>query len=215
MQCRQVRASTNKAAGEGDLSAPAIAGEGDHPEGVVEGAQDSKFLRGESNDGVRRFIDIAVQFRRRNAHHCHAVFLQPSVTQFVVVRPIAHVVAYAVDLDGEMCFRAIEVEHVRSDRMWAAEDWLPRETCAQAIPQAHFRHGKFAPEILCASDRPRWRSHVPLGRRPLHHGSLASRAPVVPLPRCRGGGRFITPLSVPGRLSIGRARRGCSSWRGG
>jgi hypothetical protein len=26
-------------------------------------------------------------------------------------------------------------------------------------------------------------------RRPLHHGSLASRAPVVPLPRCRGGGK--------------------------
>ena len=25
-------------------------------------------------------------------------------------------------------------------------------------------------------------------RRPLHHGSLAARAPVVPLPRCRGGG---------------------------
>src|SRR5580700_10566569 len=125
---RRVRVSTNKVAGEGDLSAPAIAGEGDHPEGVVEGAQDSKLLRGESNDGVRRFIDIAAQLCRRNTHHCHAVFLEPSVTLFVVLRPIAHVVAYAVDLDGEMCLWAIEVEHVRSDRMLAAENWLTWET---------------------------------------------------------------------------------------
>ena len=112
------------------LSAPAIAGEGDRPVGAVEGAQDSKLLRRESNDGVRRFIDIAAQLRRRNTHHCHAVFLQPSVTLFVVLRPIAHVVAYAVDLDGEMRFRAIEVEHVRSNRMLEAKDWLAGKTCA-------------------------------------------------------------------------------------
>ena len=30
--------------------------------------------------------------------------------------------------------------------------------------------------------------------RPLHHGSLASRAPVVPLPRYRGGGRKSAPV---------------------
>jgi hypothetical protein len=91
---------------------------------VVEGAQDSKLLRGESNNGVRRFIDIAAQLCRWNTHHCHAVFLKPSVALFIVLRPIAHVVAYAVDLDGEMRFRAIEVEDIGSDRMLAAEDWL-------------------------------------------------------------------------------------------
>src|ERR1700722_5840649 len=80
MRYRRVRASTNKAAEAACSSAPATAGEGDRPEGVVEGAQDSKVLRGESNDGVRRFIDIAAQLRRWNAHHCHAVFLEPSVT---------------------------------------------------------------------------------------------------------------------------------------
>jgi hypothetical protein len=47
-----------------------------------------------------------------------------------VLRPIAHVVAYAVDLDGEMRFRAIGVEHVRSNRMLAAKDWLAGKTCA-------------------------------------------------------------------------------------
>src|SRR5580692_9122544 len=129
MRCRRVRVSTNKAAGEGESSAPAIAGEGDHPEGVVEGAQDSKLLRGESNDGVRRCIDIAAQLRRGNAHHCHAVFLEPSVALFVVLRPIAHVVADAIDLDGEVCLWAIEVEHVRSDRMLTTEDWLTWKTC--------------------------------------------------------------------------------------
>jgi hypothetical protein len=97
---------------------------------VVEGAQDSKLLRGESNDGVRRFIDIAAQLRRCNAHHCHAVFLEPSVTLFVALRPIAHVMAYAVDLDGEMRFWAIKVEDIGSDRVLAAEDRLIWETSA-------------------------------------------------------------------------------------
>ena len=126
MRYRRVRASTNKAAEAACSSAPATAGEGDRPEGVVEGAQDSKLLRGESNDGVRRFIDIAAQLCRCNAHHCHAVFLEPSVTLFVALRPIAYVMAYAVDLDGEMRFWAIKVEDIGSDRMLAAEDWLAR-----------------------------------------------------------------------------------------
>src|SRR5579862_4609213 len=39
-------------------------------------------------------------------------------------------------------------------------------------------------------------------RRPLHHGSLAARAPVVPLPRYRGGGRGRATL----RLMPGEAR---------
>jgi hypothetical protein len=47
-----------------------------------------------------------------------------------MLRPIAHVVAYAVYLDGEVCLWAIEVEHVRSDRMLATEDWLTWKTCA-------------------------------------------------------------------------------------
>jgi hypothetical protein len=100
------------------------------PEGAVEGAQDSKLLRRESNDGVRRFIDVAAQLHRRNAHDCHAVLLEPSVTVFVVLRPIAHIVAYAVNLDGEMRFRAIEVEDIGADRMLAAEYWLIWETRA-------------------------------------------------------------------------------------
>ena len=124
---RRVRVSTNKAAGEGDLSAPAIAGEGDHPEGVVEGAQDSKLLRGESNDGVRRFIDIAAQLCRRNTNHFYTVLFEPCVAAFIMLRPIAHVVANPVNLDSEMRFGTIEVEHVRSDRMLAAEDRLTGE----------------------------------------------------------------------------------------
>ena len=97
---------------------------------MVEGAQDSKVLRGESNDGVRRFIDIAAQLCRWNTNHFYTVLFEPCVAAFVMLRPIAHVVTYAVDLDGEVCFRAKEVEHVRSDRMLAAEDWLTRKTCA-------------------------------------------------------------------------------------
>jgi hypothetical protein len=61
-------------------------------------------------------------------HHSHTVFFEPSVTLFVVLRPIAHVVANPVDLDGEVRFGTIEVEHVRADRMLAAEDRLTGET---------------------------------------------------------------------------------------
>jgi len=63
-------------------------------------------------------------------HHSHTVFSEPSVALFVVSRPIAHVVANPVDLDSEMRFGTIEVEHVRSDRMLAAEDRLTGEAGA-------------------------------------------------------------------------------------
>src|SRR5580704_16464664 len=43
--------------------------------------------------------------------------------------------------------------------------------------------GKLGANAYCSATTPTRRV-----RRPLHHGSLAARAPVVPLPRYRGGG---------------------------
>jgi len=57
-------------------------------------------------------------------HYRDAVFLQPSIAAFVVSRSVAHAVAYSVNLDREVCLRAIEIENVRTDWMLAAEHRL-------------------------------------------------------------------------------------------
>ena len=120
--------SPNKAGAKGLVTAPAIAGEGDTRRGGGGGA------------GLKASPSQVERWRPPLHRHCGStrprecaslarLFLEPSVALFVMLRPIAHIVAYAVDLDGEVCFRAKEVEHVRSDRMLAAEDWLTWKTC--------------------------------------------------------------------------------------
>jgi hypothetical protein len=50
---------------------------------------------------------------------------------------ITHIVTYSVDLNGEMCLRAIKIEYVWADRMLAAKHWLARKThatCSKVAP---------------------------------------------------------------------------------
>jgi hypothetical protein len=45
------------------------------------------------------------------------MLLEPSVATLVALRPIAHIVAYAVDFDRESRSRTIKIEHKATDRM--------------------------------------------------------------------------------------------------
>ena len=87
----------------------------------MEGARDSKHLHGRSNDRIRRLVNILIQLGCGDAYHGDAVLLEPGVTSLITLGSITHVVAYAVNLDCEIRFRAVEVEHVWSDRMLPAE----------------------------------------------------------------------------------------------
>ena len=65
----------------------------------MEGASDSKLLCRQSNDGIGRFVNALHQLGRGNTNHSHTMFLQPSIAAFVALRAIAHIMAYAVNLD--------------------------------------------------------------------------------------------------------------------
>ncbi len=97
---------------------------------MVEGASASEQICRHSNDSVSRFVDFTNQVACRDTHHPHAVLREPSVSTNVALRPITHVVADAIKFDSQACFRAIEVEHVRSYRMLATENRL--SWCAPA-----------------------------------------------------------------------------------
>ena len=67
-------------------------------------------------------------------HYCYAVFFKPGIATNISLRSIAHVMARTVDLNRETRSRAIEIEHIRADRMLTTEYGLSRRTCTQAIP---------------------------------------------------------------------------------
>jgi len=71
---------------------------------------------------------------RGYSHHFYAACLQPGIALRVTSRPVAHIVARAVDFDREPRFGAIEVEHVRTDRMLPPKDGTAGSALAQANP---------------------------------------------------------------------------------
>jgi hypothetical protein len=101
----------------------------------VEGASALKHRRRHANNRVGRLVDLMHQVDRGDAHHNYAVLLEPGVAALIALRPITHVIAYPVDLNREAGFGAIEVEHVRPNRMLTSKDRPARETCPQSAPQ--------------------------------------------------------------------------------
>ncbi len=84
----------------------------------------------QADNCISCIIDAAHQLSRCDAHYGHAVFLKPRVTMYVAFRPVSHVVAHAIQLDSEVCFCAIEVQHVWTDWMLAAKYRLSSRTRA-------------------------------------------------------------------------------------
>jgi len=69
-----------------------------------------------------------------DTHHGHTMFLEPGVTPFISLWAIRHIMTYSVNLNREIRFRAIKVEHVGSNRMLATEDRFSGQTCSKAVP---------------------------------------------------------------------------------
>jgi hypothetical protein len=56
------------------------------------------------------------------------VFLKPRVAAFISARAITHVMANSIILDRQIRLRAIEIKHIRADRMLATEDRFSGQT---------------------------------------------------------------------------------------
>jgi hypothetical protein len=64
---------------------------------------------------------------------CH-----PRIAPHIAPWPVAHVMAYAVELNRKTRLRTIEIKHVRTDRVLSAKYRLSRRTLAQPAPQPGF-----------------------------------------------------------------------------
>jgi hypothetical protein len=74
-----------------------------------------------ANDRISRFINLTRQIVCRNMNYRYALTFKPSIAAVIALRPVAHVMTRAVNLDGEPRFRAIEIKYVWSDWMLTAE----------------------------------------------------------------------------------------------
>jgi hypothetical protein len=100
----------------------------------VEGASDSKLLRRQSDDRIRRIIVSVYQLGCRDTNHGHSMFFEPEIAALIPSRAISHIMAYPINLNRQIRFRAIELEHVGSHRMLAPEYRLSRDASTQSVP---------------------------------------------------------------------------------
>ncbi len=165
-----------------------------------------------ADDRVDGVVDGAHDLARRDAHDRYAPRPQPFVATKVALRPIAHVMADPVHLDGKPSLGALEIDHIGSQRMLTAKDRRPGRARPQPAPQPRFRRREVATQPSSVFDSHFRRSH---GLSPLHR---ASRGPPPPLRRggwLRGLRRFVAPPSHGRRnppsiscLRCGEGRRG-------
>jgi hypothetical protein len=106
---------------------------------MVEGASPSPLLRRHSHDRVSQIIKISRQIIHGNPHNFNPVRLEPGVALLIALRPVAHVMTYAVELNRQPRGGAIEIEDVRADWMLPAKDRLTWFTSSQSAPQPNLR----------------------------------------------------------------------------
>jgi hypothetical protein len=199
---------------DASLSSPMKWGRGTVRRTVV-GAVDKR--RGHSHDAVHRFVKRAHHVAGGDAHDCHSSRCEPRVAAKVALRPTADIVAHAVDLDRQPGLRAIEIEHIRADRVPTAKYRQSRRALTQPVPQSRLRRGERTPKATGVGDRFRRCSHRMAN--PLHRPSGGP-----PPPRSRGRtGAYPAPLGAfrhsrpwrgrgheparPGRSGCGRRLR--------
>lgn len=66
-------------------------------------------------------VQIDPHVLRREANHADALLAQPNRPPPIMLPPIRMIMALPIDLDRQLRFGAVEVEHERPDRMLATE----------------------------------------------------------------------------------------------
>ncbi len=103
---------------------------------VVEGAR--RHLGSETDDAIDDITDVR-QFPCGDAHNSDATLLEPGIAPLIPLRMFAQVVAYSINLNGKLRLGAIEIEHIRANRMLTAKRGFARGTFAEASPEPGFR----------------------------------------------------------------------------
>jgi hypothetical protein len=172
----QMRAATG-----GPAYPPLRSGGGGPPKAVEGGNLLRKFLC-HTHDCICCFIKALHQIGSRNPHQGDASRSQPRAAPQITRRSAPHIVTQSIDLDGEPCLRAIEVDHIRSNRVLPAKHRLCRPASFQATPQPRLWQRQIAAKPAGFFNRSCWGSHARhllTERRgcPLHHASHGSPPP--------------------------------------
>ncbi len=112
-------------------------GEGDRE--AVEGFLAAHTIFGRRTDRCQHAFQIHSDIIGRNAQHCEAVRLQPCGSSSIMRDLVRMLMARAVYFDGEANLGAVEVEHIRTDGVLAAEFKIGQSASAQADPEPGFR----------------------------------------------------------------------------
>jgi hypothetical protein len=92
------------------------------------------------NDRGQNRLIIAQHIARRKTHGQNASPRKPGVTRFIVLDACLEIVSLPIDLDGELCVQAKEIDNVRAAWMLAAKLQTGR-AFAEFLPQHDFRQG--------------------------------------------------------------------------
>ena len=109
---------------------------------VVEGQSRHTSDHNPPNDS----IEVIQNLTRRNAHRGNPCPGKPRIPHRIARRPIAHPVPFTIDLDSQPRIGTIEIQHVHTARMLAAE-FQPAWPCAQSAPEQSFGQRHFPTQL--------------------------------------------------------------------
>ncbi len=114
----------------------------------------------EPHDGICNLFYVILQIDCGNMKDDNAVFSQPCIAAFVALWAIAELMTRAIDLDGQFCLCAIEVQHVWPDWMLSAKDRLPWRALAQSGPQPRLWRRESSAKVASLRDTCTRHSHA-------------------------------------------------------
>jgi len=137
---------------------------------VVEGKARHRLLNDVDHDGIQ----ISQHLPRRNPQRPNIGMKEIRIAQFIVRRPIAARMCFAVYLDRQSRIAAEKVEDVRAAGVLATEFEAARP-CSKHLSQQHFRHHGAA-QLASARDAASFSSWRDILEQPLSPPSVLRTA---------------------------------------
>lgn len=104
-----------------------------------------------TDNGICHCLAIRQNIARRKTHRFNAMCRGVDIPRRITLWMIAHIMAYAVNLDRKLCFGAIKVKGIRPKGMIPPD--FDDILAAQMLPQKHFCRRHFTAKTLRHTNR--------------------------------------------------------------